>query len=146
MEKKLQNRGDLTRRHKLPVLTDSKAQLHSLMPHLPELTASTDRLKDLRKLYFQYKSNAQILANSPYFTNRNQQKQVIALINSAKHDLDHRKTEEITSQFGMGAHALAGLERRERVEVRVRMMVMGHVVEVDKEARSVEELEHLLKI
>jgi hypothetical protein len=30
--------------------------------------------------------------------------------------------------------------------VRVRMVVMGHVVEVEKEARSVEELECLLKI
>lgn len=30
--------------------------------------------------------------------------------------------------------------------VRVRMAIMGHVVEVDKEARNVGELEYLLKI
>jgi hypothetical protein len=91
MEKRSLNRGGSTRRYKLPVLTESKARLHPLTPQLPEMVASTDRLKDLRKLYYQYKSNAQILANSPYFTNRQQQKQVVALINSTKHDLDHRK-------------------------------------------------------
>jgi hypothetical protein len=79
------------------------------MAQLPDATASTDRLKDLRKLYFQYKSNANILANSPYFTNRHQQKQVLALINSNKHELDQRALAEITAQFRMDAPALTGL-------------------------------------
>lgn len=146
MEKKWENRGEAVRKHKLPVLTESKSHLHTAMPHLSDLSASTDRLKDLRKLFFQYKSNAQILTNSPYFTNRQQQKQVVALINANKYELDHRKADQIKSQFGMGAEVTAGLEGREKVSVRVRMMVVGHVVEVEREARSVGELEHLLKI
>lgn len=85
----------------MPVLTESKTQLQSVIAHMPELSSSTDRLKDLRKLYFQYKSNAHILTNSPYFTNRQQQKQVVAMISANKYELDRRKMEEITSHFQM---------------------------------------------
>ncbi len=46
----------------------------------------------------------------------------------------------------MEGEALSRLEEREALSVRVRMMVLGHVVEVDREARSIEELETILKI
>lgn len=35
MEKKSRNRDELLRKHKLPILTESKTQLQTLMPHLP---------------------------------------------------------------------------------------------------------------
>jgi hypothetical protein len=73
------------------------------LKHLPvsDLLGSTDRLKDLRKLYFQYKSNANILNNSPYYSNRQQQKQVVAYIHSHKFDIDPHKLDEISHKFAM---------------------------------------------
>ena len=71
---------------------------------------------------------------------------MVALINANKYDLDRRKADQIASQFVLGVKALAGLEGREKASVRVRMIVTGHVVELMREARSVEELERLLKI
>lgn len=101
MERKCANKVQTSRPQKLPFLTESKSQLQTLISHLPEISSSTDRLKDLRKLYFQHKSNANILANSPYFTNRMQQKQIVSYISSSKHELDKRKSEEISAIFRM---------------------------------------------
>lgn len=107
MEKKWGSRGEGGRRPKLPFLTESKSQLRSGL--LPELSGSTERLKDLRKLYFQYKSNAQILSNSPYFTNRQQQKQVVALISANKYDLDQRTSQHIAAHFALPPEQLSAL-------------------------------------
>jgi hypothetical protein len=49
------------------------------------ILGSKEKLKDLRKLFFQYKSNASILTTSPYFTNRAQQKKVVAYIKTHRY-------------------------------------------------------------
>jgi hypothetical protein len=116
------------------------------MPQFTEISSSTERLKDLRKLYFQYKSNAHILTNSPYFTNRQQQKNVVAYINSNKYDLDKRKIDEILAHFHPDPEALRTAEPLEMRTVKVRMMVLGHIIELEKEASNIGELEHQLKI
>lgn len=99
MEKKNLKKTQSTKNYKLPILTESKSQLHLLMHHIPEISSSSDRFKDLRKLCLQYKSNAQILTNSPYFTNRQQKKHAIVVSNPNKYDIDTRKREEILNLF-----------------------------------------------
>lgn len=65
---------------KLPTISPNKSnlQITSKMPDIN--SSSTLHLKELRKLYYQYKSNANILTHSPYYTNRQHQQNVISYI------------------------------------------------------------------
>jgi hypothetical protein len=44
---------------------------------MEENVVKSPRFKDLRKLFFQYKSNAKILQTSPYYSNRHEQKKLV---------------------------------------------------------------------
>lgn len=91
----------------------------------------------MRKLCLQHKSNANILANSPYFTNRTHQHQIAASL-APQHPLDPRKGEQIRALFQLEEQALSGLQGLESVAVRVRLQIMGSIVELEKEARNIQ--------
>ena len=70
------------KKNKLPTISHNKSY-QTLKQN--ELTISPPQhLQELRKLYYQYKSNANILAHSPYYTNRQHQKHIVSYIQANK--------------------------------------------------------------
>jgi hypothetical protein len=84
MEKKEKSSQLKKGRRKLPTLSQNRSQVN-LQTKLPELLASPTHINDLRKLFYQYKSNAKILTNSPYYTNRQQNHELVSIIQANKH-------------------------------------------------------------
>ena len=75
--------------HQLPALKRTPhSPLHTLNATQTVSTRhSHESLSTLRKLYYRYRSNANIIDKSPYYTNRTQVKQVVAYIKANKHTL-----------------------------------------------------------
>jgi hypothetical protein len=65
------------------------------------MLSSPSHLNDLRKLFYQYKSNANILVNSPYYTNRQQQHHLVTYIQANKHQPSHDQLKLITDRFAL---------------------------------------------
>lgn len=128
-------------RQKLPSLPESKSHLHVVHAPTAELIGSTERLKDLRKLYFQYKSNANILKHSPYYTNRQQQRQVVAFIQANKYELDAPRIAQLTHQFAMPESQAAHLASMPIRKISVKLLVLGATIELSLHVRSVGEMD-----
>lgn len=102
MEKKEKNTQLKKGRRKLPTISQNKSQL-SLQPKLPELMTSPSHVNDLRKLFYQYKSNAKILTCSPYYTNRQQNHELVSIIQANKHQPSADQLTHITQKFVLSA-------------------------------------------
>ena len=100
---------------------------------------------DLRKLYYRYRSNANILKNSPYYTNRQQQKQLVAYIKSHRYDLHPKIMHSLSANFALTPQQEQELEGRKGNTVKVHLMMADSVHELELEVRSVLELEGKLK-
>jgi hypothetical protein len=81
---------------KLPKLSIAKSTTKMKTTADSSSLESTKRFKGLRKLYFQYKSNANILAHSPYFTNRQEQQQMVSLIEHKRYILSTNKRQQLS--------------------------------------------------
>ena len=57
---------------------------------------------------------------------------------AGKHELDGRRSEEISALFRLDEQSLSALQGLERVGVKVRLQIMGSIVEVEKEARNMQ--------
>ena len=72
-------------KQKLPTISHTKSNQNLINGKIPDLTANqSGNLQELRKLYYQYKSNANILTHSPYYTNRQHQLNVVSYIQANK--------------------------------------------------------------
>ena len=85
-------------RRKLPTIPHNKS-VAQLPPKLNELLSSQSHLNDLRKLFYQYKSNANILVNSPYYTNRQQQHYLVKYIQANRHEPTPEQLKQIMERF-----------------------------------------------
>lgn len=80
MEKISRNLHSKKHKAKLPTISPSHNS-HTINGKTSELAdTSSLHLKELRKLYYQYKSNATILTSSPYYTNRQHKHNLISYI------------------------------------------------------------------
>ena len=70
---------------------------------MPELVTSRSHLNNLRKIFYRYKSNANILTNSPYYTNRQQNSQIISFIQANKHVPSNEQLNLITEKYEINA-------------------------------------------
>ena len=59
------------------------------------------KMKNLRKLFFQYRSNARILENSPYYINSSKGRQkFVEMISTKRYDMSAHVEEEIQVRYG----------------------------------------------
>ena len=72
-------------KQKLPTISHTKSNQNMANNKLQELSINqSGNLQELKKLYHQYKSNANILTHSPYYTNRQHQHNVVSYIQANK--------------------------------------------------------------
>ena len=104
-----------------------------------------EHMKELRKLYYQYKSNANILAHSPYYTNRQHQHEVVSYIQANRCEPTIDQLSNINERYSLGHELTLRLADLPLHTIQIRLHCFSLVVEVTLQARNVEELELLLK-
>lgn len=59
------------------------------------------KIKNLRKLFFQYRSNARILEKSPYYINNSKSRQqLVEMISTRRYDMNEHVEKQIFEAYG----------------------------------------------
>lgn len=99
MEKISQTLLSKKKKQKLPHISLNKSN-KILTTKAPEVFINPPQhLQELRKLYYQYKSNANILTHSPYYTNRQHQQHVVSYINANKNQPTQEQLAQIDNRY-----------------------------------------------
>ena len=121
MEKKGYHPHRKSIKHKLPTLTNNKSHLN-LSSKAPQITIKpSEHLQELRKLYYQYKSNANILTSSPYYTNRQQQNKVVSYIQANKCQPTSEQIQKIEDRYSITEELLDKSKERPSQTVNVKL-------------------------
>ena len=88
----------LNQKAKLPTIEKNNSKLR-VSTKRPLLISPPEHLKELRKLYYQYKSNANILTCSPYYTNRQHKNNIVSYIQANKCEPTSEQLETIENRY-----------------------------------------------
>jgi hypothetical protein len=133
------------KKQKLPYIVHNKST-QLLNQKLTDRSMSPpNHLQELRKLYYQYKSNANILAHSPYYTNRTHQQNVVSYIQANKCHPTCEQLQTIEDKFTIHESLSDKISSSPSPALQVKLHCFNVVLELQLKAKTVEELEMLLK-
>jgi hypothetical protein len=125
MEKISQTLLSKKRKQKLPQISLNKSS-KILTTKAPEVLVNPPQhLQELRKLYYQYKSNANILTHSPYYTNRQHQQHVVSYISANKNQPTQEQLTQIDNRYTVDEPTIAKNKHLATSNLTVRLHCFG---------------------